>query len=361
MEKKATSSTDKFFERKTLPVPQGLMKGAGHFPVPAKTTDLAGNISPNKKGLALVGTRRETEAGCRGSLHPGSGRIMMTCSFDPVTKCQRGSTMSGTRRDFLIATATIAAASSFSPAVYASPAKDDWIELFDGKSLKGWHVNPQKIGHGTGGQWQVENGTITGQQDPPGSGNGGILLTDRQFGDFEVEIDMKPDWGVCSGFFLRGNDRGQCIQMMVDYHDNGNVGHLYGEGTGGWNTRTFDINGKYDNGKLAGMQTAKHRTAAEAGLVSSCTPEAWGKAWKVGEWNRARVKVIGKFPQVTTWINGLQVCQFDGETSQVAGYDRDKVSGLLGPRGRIAVQVHGGGGWPKGSKCRWKNIRIREL
>ncbi len=72
-----------------------------------------------------------------------------------------------------------------------APAADkkeqaNWKKLFDGKSLAGWHKNPEKIGHGTGGIWQVEEGSITGEQDPPGSGNGGILLTDKKFGDFEL-------------------------------------------------------------------------------------------------------------------------------------------------------------------------------
>ncbi|MGC3971225.1 MAG: DUF1080 domain-containing protein [Pirellulales bacterium] len=115
-------------------------------------------------------------------------------------------------------------------------AEEGWITLFDGTSLAGWHKNPQKIGHGTGGEWVVEDGAITGQQDPPGSGNGGILLTDRKFKNFELELDIKPDWGICSGLFLRANDQGKCLQMMVDYHDAGNVGHVYGEGTGGFNT-----------------------------------------------------------------------------------------------------------------------------
>src|SRR5215467_7925445 len=88
-------------------------------------------------------------------------------------------------------------------------AAAEWQSLFDGKSLKGWHKNPERIGHGTGGQWTVEDGAITGQQDPPGSGNGGILLTDKKFSDFELLIDLKPDWGVCSGLFLRSTDKGQ--------------------------------------------------------------------------------------------------------------------------------------------------------
>src|SRR5579872_4516756 len=68
---------------------------------------------------------------------------------------------------------------------------EGFISVFDGKTLNGWHKNPERIGHGTGGQWTVEEGAITGQQDPPGSGNGGILLTDRKYGDFELLIDMK--------------------------------------------------------------------------------------------------------------------------------------------------------------------------
>lgn len=243
---------------------------------------------------------------------------------------------------------------------YAAPS-DGWIELFDGKSLAGWHKNPTKIGHGTGGNWQVEDGTITGEQDPPGSGNGGILLTDKKFGDFELLIDLKPDWGICSGLFLRGNDKGQCLQMMVDYHDAGNVGEIYGEGLGGFNTRTFDINGKLEGGKLVGYTTDKHKAAAEAGLVSACTPEEWIKAWKIDDWNTARILCKGKYAHITTFLNDQQICVFDGVSSTAAKYDKDKVVEQLGTEGSIAVQVHGGKNWPSGAKCRWKNIRIRPI
>ena len=270
-----------------------------------------------------------------------------------------------TRRRFLkagLATCAATTARLLMSQLSAAPAKKGWVELFDGKTLKGWHKNPKKIGHGTGGRWAVEQGTITGEQDPPGSGNGGILLTDQKFADFELLIDMKPDWGVCSGLFIRGNDLGQCIQMMVDYHDAGNVGQLYGEGTRGFNTRTFDINGKYDTQKqLTSITTDKHKTAGSVGLDYSCTPQAWVKAWKIGGWNTARVLVQGEHPRIVTWINGLKVCEFDGTTAKTERYDKDFVRQTLGKSGSIAVQVHGGTGWPKGSKCRWKNIRIRSL
>lgn len=266
------------------------------------------------------------------------------------------------RRTFL-ETAAVASAGAFLPSLaHAVQSTSKWVSIFDGKSLKGWHKNPKKIGHGTGGTWRVEDGSITGEQDPPGSGNGGIVLTDQKFGDFELLIDMKPDWGVCSGLFVRGNDLGQCFQMMVDYHDAGNVGHLYGEGTTGFNTRTFDINGKYDdNKKLIGITTANHKTAADAGLIYSCSPEQWVKAWKINDWNTAKVRIEGEYPRITTWINDLKICDFDGAKATTERYDKQGILEKLGAKGSIAVQVHGGTGWPKGAKCRWKNIKVRSL
>ena len=235
-----------------------------------------------------------------------------------------------------------------------------FVPVFNGKTLAGWHKNPEKIGHGTGGSWTVENGVIAGEQDPPGSGNGGILLTDKTYGDFELLIDMKPDWGVCSGLFVRSNNRGQCFQMMVDYHDNGNVGHIYGEGTGGFNTRTFDIFGKYNDKKELVSLTTKPTKAAPP-KAFTISGNDWVSAWKVGDWNIARLRVVGSPPQITTWINGVKVNEFNGVTFPGKGYDNVAVAKLLGPAGRIAVQVHGGGTWPKGSKCRWRNIHVREL
>src|SRR5438105_13501495 len=151
----------------------------------------------------------------------------------------------------VVLTASLAAL-AVSPAAFSVRAGDDqpkiepgFRALFNGKDLTGWHKNPEKIGHGNGGLWIVESGAITGEQDPPGSGNGGILLTDETFGDFEVIFETNPDWGPCSGFFMRSTEKGNCYQMMIDYHDVGNVGEIYREGLDGGGNRTFDINGVY--------------------------------------------------------------------------------------------------------------------
>ena len=107
-----------------------------------------------------------------------------------------------------------------------------FVTIFDGKSLAGWHTSGETghsaaSGHKSGGRWVVENGAITGSQDIPG--NGGILITDAQYGDFEVILEMNNDFGPDSGLFLRSNKKGQAYQYLVDYHSKGNIAGLYGE------------------------------------------------------------------------------------------------------------------------------------
>lgn len=240
---------------------------------------------------------------------------------------------------------------------------DGYISLFDGKTLAGWHKNPQKIGHGTGGKWEVKDGAISGEQDPPNSGNGGILLTDRKFGDFELLLEMNPDWSIDSGLFLRSNDKGQAFQMMVDYHEAGNVGHLYGEGLGGWSARPYNISGEIGyGGNLVSLFAEPNKDFKPDQVVTTATGEEFVKAWKIDEWNKVKVRCAGKYPKITTWINDLKVVEWDGETFQHPQYDREKIFGSIGAEGSIAVQVHGGkGAWAPNAKCRWRSIRVKPL
>jgi hypothetical protein len=275
-----------------------------------------------------------------------------------------------TRRGFLtqIAPAAILVAQVNEPwnTIFNSASKD-YTDLFDGKSLAGWHTNTQKIGHGTGGNWQVENGVLTGEQDPPGSGNGGILMTDKKYGDFELQVDLAPDWGIDSGVFLRTNERGECFQVYVDYRENGNIGFISTErdGKDRMINRPFGIFGTQDsNGKLQGLETKpdKREVAWGEGFLNyNCTPEQWKKAWKVGKWNTLKVRCIGKYPKITTWINDTKIAEFDSNTSKNPRNNKEELFGAIGMDGAIGLQVHGGKGWPKGAKCRWRNIKVKPL
>ena len=102
----------------------------------------------------------------------------------------------------------------------AQPAADGFIPIFDGKTLNGWHASA-KTGHSrasehkSGGRWFVQDGAIVGSQDIPG--NGGILITDEPFGDYEIVLEMNNDFGPDSGLFLRSTEDGTAYQAMIDY------------------------------------------------------------------------------------------------------------------------------------------------
>src|SRR5215213_807344 len=83
----------------------------------------------------------------------------------------------------------------------ADAGTNGFITIFDGKTLNGWHPSA-KTGHSraskneSAGKWIVQDGAIIGTQDIPG--NGGIIITDQQYGDFEVSLEMNNDFGLDS-------------------------------------------------------------------------------------------------------------------------------------------------------------------
>ena len=234
--------------------------------------------------------------------------------------------------------------SSLTPAAELPVQKLDdsgFETIFDGKSLNGWHVSTQ-TGHSgasmhtSGGKWQLKEGAIVGSQDIPG--NGGIILTDRQFGDFEVIVEMQNDYGPDSGLFLRSNERGQAYQYMVDYHNNGNLAGIYGEGlSGGIHRQNFDL--------LAEVTQIKKKDDA---YPLPITPEQWPQLWKHGEWNELRARIEGNPPTIQTWINRVKFMEFK---------DTEK---RHPDTGSVALQVHGGGDYTT-QFVRYKNVRIKTL
>src|SRR5205085_11574155 len=127
-----------------------------------------------------------------------------------------------------------------------------------------------------GGRWVGEGSSMVGSQDIPG--NGGIIVTDKDYGDFEVALEMNNDFGPDSGLFLRSNDKGQCYQAMIDYHKDGNLMGIYGEGIGGQpHIRNFSFGD--DPTKI---------TKNDAPFALPIDPEKWAGFWKHGEWNELK-------------------------------------------------------------------------
>lgn len=220
---------------------------------------------------------------------------------------------------------------------------NQFTPIFDGKTLHGWHISAQ-TGHSrasqnkSGGKWTVVDGAIHGTQDLPG--NGGIILTDEQFTDFEVVLEMNNDYGPDSGLFLRSTEDGTAFQAMIDYHNGGNLMGLYGEGKLGAkpSVRNFRFLDAVTNIAVV----------TNSPVALPVAPESWPYFWRHGQWNELRARIENNPPKITTWINGVKIMEWQ-ET------DKRHPDG-----GSIALQVHGGGDHTK-EFVRYRNIRVQRL
>jgi hypothetical protein len=186
--------------------------------------------------------------------------------------------------------------------------------------------------HGDTKAWKVESGgVLTVTQDRPG--NGGILLTDKVYRDFEVSLEVNPDFGCDGGLFLRSTEKGEAYQVMLDYLEGGNMGGIYGEALKG--------------------------VGRDTGTGKRMDPN-WKQHWKKGEWNHIRARIEGAVPHIQVWMNGTQIVDWTDSENHLPG---GATSGM------IAVQSHKSNPDPNAKGNRWipngfhrfRNIAVREI
>ncbi len=310
------------------------------------------------------------------------------------------------RREWL-ATTTLAAAglaaNPFADCVAAQqPPDDGFRSLFDGQTLKGWKAAPRlqiprgeewdvlsaeelkpalvgmmnkteagrkRISHV--GSWEVVDGAILGGQQPAGSGLGGYLLTEESFGDFELEVDARPDWPIDTGIMFRTHDElGTAgFQLLVDHRPRGMIGGIFGNGIGSFHARTFGVGGEEEEDfKVLNFREAPQEDHFEfPDLLYGATFAVFRKAWRPNDWNRFRLRCVGDLPLITTWINDVKIIEMDVRTLDTEGYDAELLKRRIGNKGRIGFEVHNNGlrmgrnRWAKGAVSRWRNIRIKTL
>jgi len=278
--------------------------------------------------------------------------------------------------------------------------EEGFVPLFDGATLDGWHTAPRVYGTiYPGGPslhtiftemgveppaepekhaaiWHVENGTIVGQQDSPGSGYGGYLVSDETFGDFELVLEARPDWPADTGIMIRRQrDSWEGFQVLLDHRESGGIGGFFGNGLASFSAVPFSVVSKRDgNGTAVGLAADDPATSAEPvtrekidRLSYAADVQDFLDVWKWDDWNEIRIRCVGALPIITTWVNGLKIAELDTATLDSPDYDPDSVLALLGDRGHIALEVHdndamfGEARWGRGAQCRWRNLRVKNL
>lgn len=192
-----------------------------------------------------------------------------------------------------------------------SAQKPGWTNLFNGKDLTGWKQLNGKA------KYEAKDGEIIGTTVPnqPNS----FLCTDKDYGDFILELELMVDTSMNSGIQIRSlskpdymNNRVHGYQVEVDPSTRQWSGGLYDEARRGW-------------------------------LYSTELNPAGKAAFKNNQWNKYRIECIGN--TIRVWVNGIPISH---------------VVDAMTPSGFISLQVHQISHASKaGRQIHWRNIRIK--
>jgi len=208
------------------------------------------------------------------------------------------------------------------------PKEQSEVALFNGTNLDGWHAfnKPGEIKN-----WVVVDSALVCLGAAKGD-TGGDIVTDTEYGNFELSWDWKVDKGSNSG---------------VMYHVVEDKKYKAPYETGPEYQIIDDIGfpGKLEEWQKAGADYAMK------------LPNDKKKLQPVGSWNSS--KIVFNNGHVEHWLNGEKIIDFEvgmeeWNKEKTTGKWKDYPDYAMAKRGRIALQDHG-------KKAYFKNIRIKEL
>jgi hypothetical protein len=195
-------------------------------------------------------------------------------------------------------------------------APEGFEPLFNGKDLTGWKVNKG----GNMKVWGAEDGILYVQ----GTG-GGWLMTEKEYGDFEVQLEFKVPEKGNSGVALRSPMEGDPayagmeIQILDD----------------AWYTNEANYKGL--------------RRTQLTGSIYDVVPPSKDATKPVGEWNKLHITAKGR--HVTVELNGTKIVDANLDDHKKRA---DKHPGLLREKGHLGLQSHDG-------RVEFRNLYVKSL
>jgi hypothetical protein len=226
-----------------------------------------------------------------------------------------------------VAAAPFAAETGVSAQTRQDAGTDGWMQLFDGKDLKGWRGYKKPDASAT--RWKVVDGLLTIPQTGAGDTKGQQdIITDATFDQF----DLRWEWKISQG----GNSG---VKYFVLEDEPSAIGHEY------------QI---IDDERHPDAKIGPHRQTAALYDVFPAHDRPMKPA---GEWNTSEVIVKGK--HVTHVLNGKTVLEYDLDSPQLmAQVQKSKFKDIARfghpQNGHILVQDHGDQVW-------YRKIEIKRL
>jgi Domain of Unknown Function (DUF1080) len=208
---------------------------------------------------------------------------------------------------------------AFVSAFTIARAGGEWTPLLDGKTLAGWAAADGTQSAG----WSVEADGVLYF-----NGKGNVLLSDKEYSNFELEWE----WKLAEG---------------------GNNGLKYWVTKIGKEWLGIEYQMIDDHKHVDGLKGGSHNTASIYDIFDA----AKDKILKpIGEWNTSRVVVNeGK---IEHWLNGKLASSADTKTDEwkahIAKSKFKNKEGFAPGHGKLMLTAHGDPAW-------YRNIRVREL
>ena len=193
---------------------------------------------------------------------------------------------------------------------------EGFTRLFNAKDLTGWKAS------GKMEDWGVDGTTLYTK-----GGGGGWLMTDKEYGDFEVYVDFKmpAEGGGNSGVAIRAPFEGDAAYKGMEIQLLDDAWHL-------------------DPAHFKGLKPVQ-LTGAIYGVV----PPLREALKPVGEWNTIHITAKGR--QVTVELNGVKTvdANLDDHKDAFGAHP-----GLTRDKGHIGLQSHS-------NRVEFRNIYVKEL
>lgn len=210
--------------------------------------------------------------------------------------------------------------------------KGKWVDIFDGKTLKGWSI------HSGTAKYAVVDGEIVGTTVPKSPNT--FLCSDKEYADFILEFEV----------FLVHPELNSGVQFRSIVPKKETI-YWFRDGKGEPAKKVIPTDRLYgyqveiateENGTSGGIYDEGRRGFFIGNSTSEGTPAS--RAFKDGQWNTYKIQCQGQ--AIKTWINDVPCADFmDAMTA----------------KGVIGLQVHGVGEKTNPMQVKWRNIRIKEL
>lgn len=187
-------------------------------------------------------------------------------------------------------------------------------KLFNGKDFTGW----QGFGGPASQNWKVEKGVLS----CTGEAGASWIYYEKEFSDFELELEFNLPANANSGVFIRAPKTGDPwvtgieIQLLDDFGD-----------------------------KWKGLQPDQY-----TGAIYAAVGPTKRVTQKAGQWQTMKIRCLGDQCQV--WVNDQPVV--DANLAELAKKFGKKIPGLKRKKGLIGLQNHG-------DKVSFREITVQDL